>query len=95
MRTFHTGGVAGSDITQGLPLVQELFEARTPKGEALISEITGKITKIEEKNGCYNVTVENELDTKEYTTNFGARLRVKKGAGCPRRNCASGQGCTR
>ena len=79
MRTFHTGGVAGSDITQGLPRVQELFEARTPKGEALISEITGKITKIEEKNGCYNVTVENELEAKEYTTNFGARLRVKKG----------------
>ena len=79
MRTFHTGGVAGSDITQGLPRVQELFEARTPKGEALISEIPGIVTKIEEKNGCYNVTVENELDTKEYTTNFGARLRVKKG----------------
>ena len=51
MRTFHTGGVAGSDITQGLPRVQELFEARTPKGEALISEICGKVTKIEEKNG--------------------------------------------
>ena len=79
MRTFHTGGVAGSDITQGLPRVQELFEARTPKGEALISEIPGIVTKIEEKNGCYNVTVENELDTKEYVTNFGARLRVKKG----------------
>lgn len=80
MRTFHTGGVAGSDITQGLPRVQELFEARTPKGEALISEITGKVVKIEEKNGCYNITVENDIDgQKTYTTNFGARLRVKKG----------------
>ena len=79
MRTFHTGGVAGSDITQGLPRVQELFEARTPKGEATISEISGKVTKIEEKNGCYIVTVENELEPKEYVTNFGARLRVKKG----------------
>ena len=79
MRTFHTGGVAGSDITQGLPRVQELFEARTPKGEALISEITGEITKIEEKNGCYYVTVRNELEEKTYPTAFGAKLRVKKG----------------
>ena len=79
MRTFHTGGVAGSDITQGLPRVQELFEARNPKGEALISEIAGKVTKIEEKNGCYLVTVTNDLEEKTYTTNFGARLRVKKG----------------
>ncbi len=79
MRTFHTGGVAGSDITQGLPRVQELFEARNPKGEALISEIPGKITKIEEKNGCYLVTVTNDLEEKTYTTSFGAKLRVKKG----------------
>ncbi len=79
MRTFHTGGVAGSDITQGLPRVQELFEARTPKGEALISEITGTVVKIREAGGCYNVTVRNDLEEKEYTTNFGARLRVKEG----------------
>ena len=79
MRTFHTGGVAGSDITQGLPRVQELFEARNPKGEALISEIPGKITKIEERNGCYIVTVTNDLEEKTYTTAFGAKLRVKKG----------------
>ena len=79
MRTFHTGGVAGSDITQGLPRVQELFEARVPKGEALISEITGQVTKIEEKNGCYVVTVRNDLEEKVYTTAFGAKLRVKKG----------------
>lgn len=79
MRTFHTGGVAGSDITQGLPRVQELFEARTPKGEALISEIPGKIVDIKEENGCYIVTVKNELEEKTYKTSFGARLRVKKG----------------
>jgi DNA-directed RNA polymerase subunit beta' len=47
MRTFHTGGVAGSDITQGLPRVQELFEARKPKGEAVISEITGTVKSID------------------------------------------------
>ena len=46
MRTFHTGGVAGDDITQGLPRIQELFEARNPKGQALITEITGVITEI-------------------------------------------------
>ncbi len=79
MRTFHTGGVAGSDITQGLPRVQELFEARNPKGEALISEISGKVEKIEEKGGCYVVTVRNDLEEKVYTTAFGARLRVQKG----------------
>ncbi len=79
MRTFHTGGVAGSDITEGLPRVQELFEARTPKGEALISEIPGEITNIKEDGGCYLVTVKNDIEEKTYKTNFGAHLRVKKG----------------
>ena len=79
MRTFHTGGVAGSDITQGLPRVQELVEARVPKGEALISEITGVVNHIEESGGRYSVTIKNELEEKEYTSNYGARLRVKKG----------------
>ena len=80
MRTFHSGGVATSeDITQGLPRVQELFEARNPKGEATISEISGKVTNIEEKNGINVVTVTNDLEEKTYTTNFGARLRVKVG----------------
>ena len=79
MRTFHTGGVAGSDITQGLPRVQELFEARRPKGEALISEISGTITSIKEESGFYTVVVTNEKEEKTYTTSFGARLRVKKG----------------
>ena len=79
MRTFHTGGVAGGDITMGLPRVQELFEARTPKGEAVISEITGEVVSISESNGRYVVVVQNDLDKKEYITNFGARLRVKVG----------------
>ena len=80
MRTFHSGGVATTeDITQGLPRVQELFEARNPKGEATISEISGKVTKIEDKNGSYVVTVTNDLEEKTYPTNFGARLRVKVG----------------
>ncbi len=79
MRTFHTGGVAGGDITMGLPRVQELFEARNPKGEAVISEITGEVDSISENGGRYTVVVKNDLDTKEYITNFGARLRVKVG----------------
>ncbi|MCQ2795571.1 MAG: DNA-directed RNA polymerase subunit beta' [Bacilli bacterium] len=79
MRTFHSGGVAESDITQGLPRVQELVEARHPKGEALISDIKGKITKIEDHNGCYLIEVTNDIESKEYLTAFDARLCVKKG----------------
>ena len=79
MRTFHTGGVAGSDITQGLPRVQELVEARTPKGEALISEIAGKVKVIEETGGRYHIVVANELEEREYMSAYGAHLRVKVG----------------
>ena len=79
MRTFHSGGVAESDITQGLPRVQELVEARNPKGKSMISGIKGKITKIEEINGCYHIEVTNEIETQEYDAPFGARLAVKKG----------------
>ena len=79
MRTFHTGGVAGSDITQGLPRVQELFEARNPKGEALISEIDGEVIDVKADGGRYIVTVKNDLEEKTYTTNYGVRLRVNKG----------------
>ena len=80
MRTFHTGGVAGGDdITQGLPRVQELFEARNPKGKATIAEIPGKITNIENANGKFKITVVNDADTKEHTTNYGAKLRVEVG----------------
>ena len=79
MRTFHTGGVAGSDITQGLPRVQELFESRIPKGRAVISKIDGIISEIKEDNGRYIVTVKNNQESKVETTDFGARLRVKTG----------------
>lgn len=48
MRTFHTGGVAGDDITQGLPRIQEIFEARNPKGQAVITEVTGEVIDISE-----------------------------------------------
>jgi len=89
MRVFHTGGMAGSDITQGLPRVQELVEARNPKGEALISEIDGYVTAVEQDGDHYNVTIqsfvdgnpynrdpENVLDTKVYPTAYGSKLRV-------------------
>ena len=80
MRTFHTGGVAGGDdITQGLPRVQELFEARNPKGKATIAEISGKITNIENVNGKYKITIVNDADSKEHTTNYGAKLLVEVG----------------
>ena len=80
MRTFHTGGVAGGDdITQGLPRVQELFEARNPKGKATIAEISGKITNIENVNGKYKITIMNDADSKEHVTNYGAKLLVEVG----------------
>ena len=78
MRTFHTGGVAGGeDITQGLPRIQELFEARIPKGKSTIAEINGKVTSIEEDHGKYRISVTNELETKEHVTNYAAKLRVE------------------
>ena len=78
MRTFHSGGVAGGeDITQGLPRIQELFEARIPKGKSTIAEINGKVTSIEEDHGKYRISVTNELETKEHVTNYGAKLRVE------------------
>ena len=79
MRTFHTGGVAGADITQGLPRVEELFEARMPKGKATISEIGGVVTKIEDAGGKFKVYVKNDTETREHTTLYGAKLRVEKG----------------
>ena len=80
MRTFHTGGVAGGeDITQGLPRVQELFEARNPKGKATIAEIDGKVSKIAEDHGKYKISITNKVETKEHVTNYGAKLCVEKG----------------
>ena len=79
MRTFHTGGVAGSDITQGLPRVEELFEARMPKGKALISEIDGVVSKIEEVNGKFKIYIKNDNEVREHVTMYGAKLSVEKG----------------
>jgi DNA-directed RNA polymerase subunit beta' len=79
MRTFHTGGVAGADITQGLPRIQELFEARTPKGKAVISEIDGTISEIEVVEERFKVTVENGLEKHTYETNSGVQLLVEEG----------------
>ena len=80
MRNFNTGGVAGGDdITQGLPRVTEIFEARNPKGKATISEINGVVTKIEEDNGIYKIYVKNDVEVKEHTSNYGAKLAVEKG----------------
>ena len=79
MRTFHTGGVAGTDITQGLPRVEELFEARIPKGKATISEIDGTIQKIEDNNGRFKIYIKNDKEVREQLTMYGAKLRVEKG----------------
>jgi DNA-directed RNA polymerase subunit beta' len=79
MRTFHTGGVAGDDITQGLPRVEELFEARKPKGQAIITEISGKID-IREAHYKREVLVTSEDgEERAYTIPYGARLKVKAG----------------
>ena len=81
MRTFHTGGIASTgDITQGLPRVEELFEARKPKGEAIVCDHEGVVT-VSEKDGVRHVTVKNEKDgsTKDYVIPFSADLRVKSG----------------
>ena len=77
MRTINSGGVAGDDITQGLPRVQELFEARNPKGKANIAEITGKITKIEEDGGKFIINITNDAETREHVTNYSAKLAVE------------------
>lgn len=79
MRTFHTGGVAGADITQGLPRVEELFEARSPKGKSTIAEVDGKITKIEDAQGKWKIIIHNDNEDREHITAYGAKLRVEKG----------------
>ncbi len=80
MRTFHSGGVAGGDdITQGLPRVEELFEARNPKGKATIAEISGKVASIKDENGKYRIVVINDVETREHVTNYNMKLRVHEG----------------
>lgn len=80
MRTFHTGGVAGDDITQGLPRIQELFEARNPKGQAMISEIDGTVTNIREiRDRQQEITIQGSIESKTYTAPYNARLKVTDG----------------
>ncbi|MDD4200218.1 MAG: DNA-directed RNA polymerase subunit beta' [Eubacteriales bacterium] len=78
MRTFHTGGVAGDDITQGLPRVEELFEARKPKGLAQISETEGTVVSVQSVDNKTEITVRGE-EEKKYTIPYGARIAVSEG----------------
>jgi len=77
MRTFHTGGVAGDDITQGLPRIQEIFEARNPKGQAVISEIDGVVVGINEgRDRQQEIVVQGDIETRTYTAPYTARIKV-------------------
>ena len=79
MRTIHSGGVAGvADITQGLPRVEEIFEARKPKGVAVITEIDGKV-KISESKKKLEIIVTSKDDSRTYTIPFGSKLKVRDG----------------
>ena len=80
MRTFHTGGVAGDDITQGLPRVVELFEARQPKGKAPISEATGRV-QIEDSDRLKKITItpDDGSEAAEFSVSRRARLLVEDG----------------
>ena len=80
MRTFHTGGVAGDDITQGLPRVEELFEARKPKGLAIITEFAGRAT-ISDTKKKREVIVTNEEtgESKAYLIPYGSRIKIQDG----------------
>ncbi|MCM3750148.1 DNA-directed RNA polymerase subunit beta' [Paenibacillus pasadenensis] len=79
MRTFHTGGVAGDDITQGLPRIQELFEARNPKGQAIITELDGVVKSIRETKDRREIEVQGEAESKVYPVSYGSRIRVVEG----------------
>jgi len=80
MRTFHTGGVAGDDITQGLPRVEELFEARKPKGQAIIAETSGTITAINEVRARREIEITDTNGEKtSYHVPYGSRLKVAVG----------------
>ena len=82
MRTFHSGGVAhggDADITQGLPRVEELFEARTPKGKATIAEVAGKVISVEESGGKHKIMIENEAGVTEQTTLYNQKVIVEVG----------------
>ncbi len=79
MRTFHTGGVAGDDITQGLPRVEELFEARKPKGLAIISEIAGSVKLSESKKKREVIITAEDGESKSYQIPYGSRIKVYDG----------------
>ena len=79
MRTFHTGGVAGEDITQGLPRVEELFEARKPKGQAILAEVGGTVRITEGKGRREIEILSPEGESTTYSVPYGARLKVKDG----------------
>jgi DNA-directed RNA polymerase subunit beta' len=80
MRTFHTGGVAGDDITQGLPRVEELFEARKPKGQAVIAELDGQVSTSDNK-GKKEITITAEDgEATTYSIPYGARVKVRDGS---------------
>jgi len=84
MRTFHIGGVAGTDITQGLPRVDEIFEARPPKGEAAVSEVDGQVSEITETEKDKIIRIETEgpkkkKETREYVVSAVMNLNVQKG----------------
>ena len=79
MRTFHTGGVAGDDITQGLPRIQELFEARNPKGQAIISEMDGVVKEIRETKDRREIEIQGTAESKVYPVSYGSRIRVVQG----------------
>ncbi|MDV2582678.1 DNA-directed RNA polymerase subunit beta' [Alkalibacillus haloalkaliphilus] len=79
MRTFHTGGVAGDDITQGLPRIQEVFEARNPKGQASISEIHGTVKEINEFKDKKEVVIQGNVESRTYTALYNARMKVQEG----------------
>ncbi|MSR93727.1 DNA-directed RNA polymerase subunit beta' [Clostridiaceae bacterium 68-1-5] len=81
MRTFHTGGVAGDDITQGLPRVEELFEARKPKGLAIITEFAGTATINDTKKKREIIVTNNETgESKAYLIPYGSRIKIQDGA---------------
>ncbi len=79
MRTFHTGGVAGDDITQGLPRVEELFEARTPKGQGVVAELDGQVNIVENGRSYKSVIKTKEGRQKTYQLPYGSELMVKDG----------------
>ncbi len=82
MRTFHVGGVAGTDITQGLPRVEEIFEARPPKGEAVITEVDGKVLEVVTGDKTIDIKIESEGKNKtvsEYQLPMGSTVRVAQG----------------